>query len=95
MKISWVVPVTNYDDLERYEIEITNSLGNWQVDTVTCDGADLTIKTDQECFVPLLTLINNFGLIQGDPVVVRVAATNSIGVGEYVQLTGVKVETYP
>ena len=95
MKIDWVSPFDNYDSITRYEIDIKNKAGLWQQDTVTCDGALLQIRTNTECFNPLLTLIQDFNLIQGDPVIARVAATNHIGTSNYIQVIGVLVETAP
>jgi hypothetical protein len=47
--------------------------------------------------VPLLTLISadNYQLLQGDTVNVRIAATNSIGTSPYTSVVGVLVQTVP
>lgn len=49
-----------------------------------------------ECYIPLLTLLsNNFNLVRGSIITVRVAATNSIGTSQYTTTDGVLVETVP
>ena len=96
MRIWWVEPVDNYDAITRYEVQIQTAEGTFRESTETCDGADETIRLNTECWVPLTTLIGgDFGLQQGEPVVVRLAATNNIGVSEFTQIDGVLVETVP
>ena len=94
--IQWTPAHDNFDTVTRYEIEILSVDGEWKQSTLTCDGADETIKAENECLVPLLTLISDdFGLGQGDAVNVRIAATNTIGTSPYTTEVGVLVETVP
>lgn len=86
----------NFDTITRYEVQIQKSDGSFQESTQTCDGADATIKTNTECWIPLTTLIGpEFKLEQGNPVVIRLAATNNIGTSPYIEIDGVLVETVP
>ena len=96
VRISWAAASDNFDPLTRFEVEIQDKAGTWISETTTCDGADETIRTNAECFVPLLTLISsNYLLEQGDRVNIRVAATNKMGTSAYTQIEGVPVETVP
>lgn len=67
LKIGWSPSDDNYDPITRFEIEILNKQGEWVQNTLTCDGADETIKTNNECLVPLLTLLSDdYQLEQGE-----------------------------
>jgi hypothetical protein len=94
VKIEWVPSDDNYDAIIRLEIEILSKQDVWIQNTLTCDGADETIQTNNYCFVPLLTLLStDFALEQGDIVNVRIAGTNTIGSSTYIEIAGVLVQT--
>jgi hypothetical protein len=96
VKIAWTAPDNNYDTITRYEVQIRNSELDWIENTLTCDGADETIKQNTECYVSLLSLLSGqYNLLQGENVNIRVAATNNIGTSDFETVVGVLIETVP
>lgn len=88
--IAWLASSDNYDTTTRFEIQIKSISEVWFDETLTCDGASETILTNNECSIPLTTLQeNNFQLVRGSTISVRVAATNSIGTSAFTYLEGV------
>jgi hypothetical protein len=88
VKISWSAPASNGAPILSYVIEILDSLGEYLLEATYCDGADTATRDAGECTMPLSILTDTdvearFRLSRGDLVVVRVAATNQLGTGEY------------
>jgi hypothetical protein len=96
VRITWTPNADNYDAITRFEVQIQSIDLQWFDETLTCDGANQIILETNECFIPLTRLLaNNFKLVQGSPVVVRIAATNTIGSSPFAVHSGVLIQTIP
>jgi hypothetical protein len=93
--IQWTPSSDNFDRVIRFEIEIKSFTGVWLQSTLTCDGSSAQIRQDNQCSVPLVTLIQVYNLKQGNYVEVRIASTNTIGTSNYTYSTGVYIQTVP
>lgn len=93
--IQWSPSSDNFDTVIRFNIEIKDYTGLWVHSIQTCDGSSVQIRQDNQCSVPLITLINVYNLQQGNNVEVRVSATNTIGTSNYTYAVGVWIQTVP
>ena len=83
-KIEWDAPYDNSDTITGYEIEILEADGvTWTIDLTDCDGLSTIPVAQEYCEVPMTTLVGTYGYSQGDLVIARVRARNSIGFGDF------------
>lgn len=80
LRIDWTAPDDRGSSLTSYTILIqTSTPGAFLADATNCPG---TPVANTYCEIPLSTLQGGaFTLVQGDAVVVTVAATNAFGTG--------------
>jgi hypothetical protein len=83
VRVTWVAADANSDPLDAYEILILASDGvTYEEETSDCDGSDAGPLTNNYCDIAMANLrASPFNLAQGDTVIARVRAHNSIGWG--------------
>mmetsp|Transcript_33982 Transcript_33982/g.25068 ORF Transcript_33982/g.25068 Transcript_33982/m.25068 type:complete len:512 (-) Transcript_33982:873-2408(-) len=83
VKIEWVAPDDNGEDITAYKIEIQEYGGaNWYEETTNCDGSDSTIISQLWCIVDMDDLgASPFNYAFDELVLVRVSAENAVGFG--------------
>ena len=70
MRISWALTYNKGDNIQYYTIVIRSKTGDFYEDTFNCEGADLLVREQRYCDVPILALrANPYDLLQGDEVV--------------------------
>ena len=99
--ISWQDPNHNYEAIDQYQILFKHKSGDaFSEEKVNCDGSNQIIFIRKSCEVPMSTFVSAdypFRLEAGDLVVVKVAAHNLNGWGEFseVNIVGAIIETVP
>ena len=79
--ISWSPLSANGATISEYLIEIQQQAGTtYTSDLTNCDGASSSVILNTQCTIPMATLTSSpYFLVQGDLVVARVTAKNSVG----------------
>ena len=83
VRIAWSAADSNSDPLDAYEIMILTSDGTtYAQELVSCDGSSSDPIANNYCDVPMASLrAAPFNLAQGDSVIAKIRAHNSIGWG--------------
>jgi hypothetical protein len=78
--ILWSAPFDNYSTIEGYQVMIKNSL-LWVDATLACenDQWNLLLLVDTFCYMPMITLIDIYGLNYMDSIEAKVIAVNDRG----------------
>lgn len=80
MVLTWNLPANNGLPLTSYSILIQKSDGNYLQQLSYCDGSTSTVINARTCTVPLSALTTSpYNLILGQPVNIKVSATNLYG----------------
>ena len=101
IKVSWQDPPHNFEAIDRYQILFKHKTGDgFSEEIINCDGTNQIIFIRKTCEIPVALFISNdynFKLEAGDLVIVKVAAHNSNGWGEFsdVNVDGAIIETVP
>ena len=85
VRIDWSAPSSNFQPILAYDIEILSAGSTYHADLANCAGsAGSTVVTNTACDIPMTVLrAAPYLLLQGDLVVARVRASNSLGDGPY------------
>jgi hypothetical protein len=99
VRIQWNEPTNGGSAIVSYSIMIQKSDSTYATETQYCDGTSPTIVSTRTCDIPFTVLrdVTTFNLDDGDLIVVKIAASNIIGMGPYStpNTVGVAIETEP
>ncbi len=81
--ITWTAPTDGGATITAYLVKIyIPSTVTWQVETVNCDGSNLSIVSAKTCTIPLTVLkAAPFSLTVGDLIQASIYAINAAGTG--------------
>jgi len=78
--IKWSSPAANGSPITSYTIKVLQGGGHYSTELANCDGSNAVIIEATQCLVPISVFrADPFNLVQGDPVIVNVMATNLYG----------------
>jgi hypothetical protein len=96
--VRWIAPDNGGSPITKYTIQIlTHDMVTFSTELVDCDGADITIRDNTECTIPIATLKGSpFELPWGTNVAAKITAWNVYGnYGPSDVGNGAIITTYP
>lgn len=97
--LSWAEPANGGNNITAYSILIRNTTGTgFFTETSYCNGASNLVLQTRVCHIPFTVLrAAPFSLTQGQLIVVKIAAINSVGMGIYSteNTAGINIQTEP
>ena len=82
IRVTWTQPNSRGSTITSYSIFIENSVASMILYESDCLGTSNTVLYDSTCLIPFQVLRDEMNLVQNDPIVIQVSATNDYGTSD-------------
>jgi hypothetical protein len=77
--VSWTTPFDNYSPILGYRVLLKDFSAAFVDATYDCNGEYATMTSQTECLIPMRTLLDTYGLVYPDNILVKIVAVNDRG----------------